>query len=374
MTSIFYGLVAMFTALSATLAFGIKAPEQSTLDTATGSVATDAQFPSWEPTATEAEFLAYASLPEAPPMDYWVRLAQCETGQNWQNSGRHGGGFGFFTVGEFPSSSMGGWERMGGEEFAGHPMDATPTEQIIIATRTAILGWGPIPLQRDPAMAKRKGIPVDYEWKTNPHGYWTWGCAKRVVGDPCGYLYDGTVIKDFPHEKPAYCRYLKPKNYSKVDGNGRYLHNRAIREASAKARADGATSVAFPSAVEWLYPTPVSNAPIPDTALCPKAWSYAREAGFTDEEIAVLDVVINNSSKCSASAKKKDAEGMIYRGWTLLSSDWVSYFRISATLWSAQELLDPATHMEAVRALYERDILRGGDGWGWASQYLQNTN
>jgi hypothetical protein len=323
----------------------------------------EAVFPVWQPTETERLFLEYATLPQAPPMEYWIRLAQCETNQNWQNSGRHGGGLGFFTVGEFPSVQMGGWERMGGEEFAGHPKNATPTEQIIVATRTALLGYGPIPLKRDPEIAKRKGIPIDYAWETNPHGYWTWGCAKRVVGDPCGFLYDGSRIAVLSHTRPDYCRFMKPIDYRKVDGNGRYVHNRLTREAIEKSVASGATSVALPSAVAWLYPPAVSTAAIPTDALCPGLWQDARKAGFSDEEIEVLETIAKQESNCRENAKVKRPNGDILRGFTLLGPEWTRYLRDAAILYSPQDLLRAEVHLEAVRSIYLTEVRR--TGWGW---------
>ncbi len=361
MTSFISGILAILTALSAPFVFGLKTTEQLTPTTAEEP---PFSFPTWEPTAEEQLMLDYASLPEAPPMEYWTRLAQCETGQNWQNEGRHGGGLGFYTTGRFPHVSMGGWERMGGEEYALHPKDATPTEQIIIATRTALLGYGPIPLKRTPEMAKKKGIPIDYAWETDAHGYWTWGCAKRVVGDPCGLLWDGTTIAVLPHVRPAYCKYMKARDYGALPTNGRYAHNRDTREAIAKARAEGATSVALPSVVAWLYPTPPSDAPVPADALCPALWDEARAVGFTDAEIEVLDEIAHRKSGCRENAKVKRDNGDILRGWTLLGPEWVGYLRDAAVLYSMQDLLRGDVHMEAVRSIYLTQVRLHGWGWG----------
>lgn len=352
--------------VAATAAHALSPREEAMTDDATllNLPADQPVFPSWEPSATEAEFLAYASLPEAPPMDYWIRLAQCETSQNWQNEGRHGGGLGFFTVGRFPSSSMGGWERMGGEQFADHPKDASPTEQIIIATRTALLGWGPIPLQRDPAMARSKGIPIDYAWETDEHGYWTWGCAKRVVGDPCGFLWDGSRIAVLPHVRPAYCRYMKGRDYASLPTNGRYAHNRDTREAIARARAEGAQSVALPSAVEWLYPTRLTTAPVPEDARCPALWQQARSVGFSDDEIIILEGIAWSRSRCTENAKQRRPDGDILRGYTLIGPEWTQYLRDAAILYSPQDLLGWETHLEAVRSIYLTEVRLRGWGWG----------
>lgn len=108
---------------------------------------------------------------------FWEELAQCETAQNWQNGGRYAGGLGIMTSGKFGSSSMGTWERFGGEEFAPSPDRATKEEQIIVANRISVEGWKTI-VHRDPERAKIMGVPVTYEWNQRAVGFGGWGCYK----------------------------------------------------------------------------------------------------------------------------------------------------------------------------------------------------
>lgn len=108
---------------------------------------------------------------------FWEELAQCETAQNWQNGGRYAGGLGIMTSGKFGSSSMGTWERYGGEEFAPSPDKATKEEQITVANRISVEGWKTI-VHRDPERAKIMGVPVTYEWDQRPVGFTGWGCYK----------------------------------------------------------------------------------------------------------------------------------------------------------------------------------------------------
>ena len=60
-------------------------------------------------------------------MAEWTRVAQCETHQNWHRHGDwHDGGLGILEA---------AWQANGGMEYATRPADATPEEQVLIATR-----------------------------------------------------------------------------------------------------------------------------------------------------------------------------------------------------------------------------------------------
>ena len=69
----------------------------------------------------------------------WDRLAQCESGQDWDYNGSSGydGGLQFL-----PST----WRAYGGREFAEYAWQASRAEQIIVAERVrADVGWGAWP-------------------------------------------------------------------------------------------------------------------------------------------------------------------------------------------------------------------------------------
>ena len=120
--------------------------------------------------------LAFDKTPNAP-VEFWEKMAVCETNSNWQNTGQWAGGLGIYTKGEFPQSSMGTWERYGGEEFAPSPDKATKEQQIIIANRISVEGWKTT-VTRDEVRAKAMGVPQVYEWHQKPVGFTGWGCYK----------------------------------------------------------------------------------------------------------------------------------------------------------------------------------------------------
>lgn len=112
-----------------------------------------------------------------PSVEYWDRVAQCETRQNWQNDGKWAGGLGMYTVGHWRGKFMGTWERWGGEEFSMHPMTASKFHQIIVANRVAVYGYRTT-VVRDPKFAKRNGLPPTYFYDKSPVGFGGWGCIK----------------------------------------------------------------------------------------------------------------------------------------------------------------------------------------------------
>lgn len=118
--------------------------------------------------------------PKVPAVAYWDAVAVCESSLNgrtarWDDGGQWAGGLGIYTKGEFGDPDMGTWERWGGEDFAPSPGEANRLQQIVVANRIASKGWSTV-VRRDPDWAKRKGVPVIYEWHKGPAGYQGWGC------------------------------------------------------------------------------------------------------------------------------------------------------------------------------------------------------
>jgi hypothetical protein len=83
--------------------------------------------------------LAFAAPASAASDADWDRLAQCESGGNWQiNTGN-----GYYGGLQFSQST---WNGYGGQEFAPRADLATREQQIVVAERTlAGQGWGAWP-------------------------------------------------------------------------------------------------------------------------------------------------------------------------------------------------------------------------------------
>ena len=100
-----------------------------------------------------------------PSIKYWTKVAQCETGQNWQDGGNWGGGLGI---------AKSTWQGYGGKEFAAHPSKATILEQIVVANRVAVLGY----------QTKDEFLTLDDRLANKPFyrpavGFSGWGCIKN---------------------------------------------------------------------------------------------------------------------------------------------------------------------------------------------------
>ena len=153
-----------------------------------------------------------------PTIDYWDKVAVCEsskdgTNPNWKNGGNYAGGLGIYTKGSFGDPDMGTWERWGGEEFAPSPDKATKAQQIIVANRIAVLGWKTT-IHRDPEVAKIKGIPLIHHYNKKPVGFGGWGCVKSKstgkwrIGLPKNWNKNSYVY--LPTNKSMYCPQFEP--------------------------------------------------------------------------------------------------------------------------------------------------------------------
>lgn len=97
---------------------------------------------------------------------YWHRMAQCETGGNWKDTGKWSGGLGIYIQ---------TWKGYGGLEFAKKPELATIEEQIIVANRISTQGY----------QTKNEFLTLEDRQNNKPFfrppvGFSGWGCKKNV--------------------------------------------------------------------------------------------------------------------------------------------------------------------------------------------------
>ena len=171
-----------FGAIAATNESPAKAPTAFTTRTVSNINIKEEKFDINKVDWAEVEFFAQMQDKRTPSVEYWFRVAQCETNFDWADGGKWGGGLGIYTQGKFRDSNMGTWERWGGEEFAPHPSQATWKQQVVIANRIAIFGYRTIVVRPDGGV--RQGVPPTYVWERPGIGYNGWGCIKNTVGPP----------------------------------------------------------------------------------------------------------------------------------------------------------------------------------------------
>jgi hypothetical protein len=109
---------------------------------------------------------------------YWHKMAQCETGGNWKDTGKWSGGLGIYTQ---------TWINYGGREFASKPEKATIEQQIIVANRISTQGY-----QTKNEFLTLKDRQNNKPFFRPPVGFGGWGC-KKSVGQPA-------LFKKFPHQ------------------------------------------------------------------------------------------------------------------------------------------------------------------------------
>lgn len=99
-----------------------------------------------------------------PSVEYWDKVAWCETHKDWKNGGYWAGGLGI---------ARSTWVGYGGRDFASVPNKASKAEQIVIANRIAVFGY------------QTKNEFRTYEDRLNnkpffrpPAGFGGWGCIR----------------------------------------------------------------------------------------------------------------------------------------------------------------------------------------------------
>ena len=134
------------------------------------------------------------SFKMGPSIKYWKDVAQCETGNNWQDKGNFGGGLGI---------AITTWIGYGGLEFAPHPSKATPLEQIVVANRIAVFGY----------QTKDEFLTLEDKALNKPFfrpavGFYGWGCIKnnRYLRPHNSNIYKTSL----PVGEEFYCSQFEP--------------------------------------------------------------------------------------------------------------------------------------------------------------------
>jgi hypothetical protein len=120
-----------------------------------------------------------------PGIDYWTKVAQCETNNNWQTN----------SVGGL-NISLSAWQGYGGEEFASHPSKASIIEQIVVANRIAVFGY-----QTQDVFMTHSHLTNNRDFHRPPLGFNKWNCIKYTIKAPDNVTYTVSL----PKSKKFYC-------------------------------------------------------------------------------------------------------------------------------------------------------------------------
>ena len=137
----------------------------------------------------------------------------------------------------------------------------------------------------------------------------------------------------------------------------------------------GAMALAMPTAETEGSPSSRMNIraireeplPIPATAKAPQWWALAREVGWAEKDLPILDRVIWRESKGQAGAFNPDDPNGGSLCLLQVNRFWTKYLRQNGIINKANDLFDPATCLRAGLAIYRYGMERYGWGWGpWA--------
>lgn len=105
----------------------------------------------------------------------------------------------------------------------------------------------------------------------------------------------------------------------------------------------------------------------PAWAKVPQWWGLARQVGWAEKDLRVLDRVIWRESKGQASAFNPDDPQGGSVCLLQVNLFWVKYLRQQGVIKNANDLYDPATCLAAGLAIHRYGVERYGWGWGpWA--------
>jgi hypothetical protein len=280
---------------------------------------------------------------------FWDKVAQCETGSDWQNGGRYAGGLGIYNNGTYGDRDMGTWERWGGEEFAPSPDKATKEQQLIVADRVSTQGW------RQP----------DGKFK-DPVGFLGWGCIKSKssgkmrMSMPVLYYYNPfhilEVQYDFNQKGIIVSDLQRFLRLPIVDGHYGVKTRQAHLNYLTKNSKSTAGVPELPDYLKYAVPDNVKQT-------CPEYEGKFRKYGL--EPWQTFSHIAWKESRCQSQAiSKKNADGSQDYGLLQINSSWKT---VTANICRSQygdmkALLDVTCNIKVAKYLYETP--NGAKNWG----------
>lgn len=119
--------------------------------------------------------------------------------------------------------------------------------------------------------------------------------------------------------------------------------------------------------VDYQIRETILEPPIPADALHPEWWALARQVGWDEDQMMILDYVIHRESRGQTSAfNPKDPNGGS-RCLIQINGSWTRWLRDKGVLTKADDLFNPRTCLTAGLTIYQYGIDRYGYGWSpWA--------
>lgn len=105
----------------------------------------------------------------------------------------------------------------------------------------------------------------------------------------------------------------------------------------------------------------------PASAKAPQWWALAREVGWLEKDLPILDRIIWRESRGNPLAFNPDDPNGGSLCLLQINKFWVKYLRQQGVIKNANDLYDPATCLTAGLTIYRYGVERYGWGWNpWA--------
>jgi hypothetical protein len=107
--------------------------------------------------------------------------------------------------------------------------------------------------------------------------------------------------------------------------------------------------------------------PVPPTALQGQWWGLARQVGWAEKDLPILDFVINRESRGDNTAWNKQDPFGGSRCILQINGSWTKWLRAQDILQRPADLFNPTVCLTAGLAIHQYGMDRYGWGWGpWA--------
>lgn len=108
---------------------------------------------------------------------------------------------------------------------------------------------------------------------------------------------------------------------------------------------------------------------VPPTALQGQWWELARQVGWAEKDLPILDFVINRESRGDNKAWNKQDPWGGSRCILQINGSWTKWLRAQDILQRPADLFNPTVCLTAGLAIHQYGMDRYGWGWGpWAIQ------
>lgn len=107
--------------------------------------------------------------------------------------------------------------------------------------------------------------------------------------------------------------------------------------------------------------------PVPPTALQGKWWGLARQVGWAEKDLLILDFVIDRESKGDNTAWNKQDPFGGSRCLLQINGSWTKWLRAQNIIQRPSDLFNPMVCLVAGLTIHQYGVEKYGWGWGpWA--------